>query len=177
MGGCFLILFIIILVVVVAAITLAVKLPEAKRIRAKRLEAERNGMLIKRRASFYEDKEFFKSYIQDPNSFFNALTANVQATGVCSFSGNYNSRIVYNGLKVRWTVVLERLQSNDGSMIFSLGLTHYEQTQLSSVADVSALHLDLNYLYTAIERTFLQFDPNTQLTLQAINFKNNSKYY
>lgn len=112
-------LLLAIVIILTLAISLAVKMPKAMKERRKRLEAEASGNFIKRKSNFYKDKEFLKAYIQYPDAFFNSLTAAVQNTGVCTISGNYNSRVFYQGVNHSWTAVLDRLQSNDGSMVYS----------------------------------------------------------
>lgn len=128
----------------------------------KKLIAE--GKIIKRNASFYKNKQFFKAFINDQQAFFSALTASAQNTGVCSLSGDYNSTMVYRGRS--WTARLDRLQSDDGSLMFAYALTQFDEYR-----GMPKHMVDFNIMLTAIEKVFVQFDPNTQITEQAINFK------
>ncbi|MBQ9898217.1 MAG: hypothetical protein IJM44_02020 [Ruminococcus sp.] len=163
--------WIILFIVVVMGITLAVLLPGAIEDGKKRKAALASGDLIKRNPSFYKDKEFFKANIQDQDAFFNALSEAVKRTQVCSFSGNYNSSVVYRGNRGQWSASLVRLQSDDGSVMFSFGLSNYTSGGRTESMQLARMSMDLNFLLTAIEKTFVQFDPQTQVNVQAINFK------
>lgn len=130
----------------------------------KRNQLMAEGKIIKRNANFYKNKQLFKSFINDQQAFFNALTTAVRGTGICSVSGDYGSTVVYNGKT--WTAHLERLQSNDGSLMFSYMLIKYEEYR-----GIPKNMADFNIMLTAIEKVFLQFDPDTQITEQVIAFK------
>lgn len=164
-------------VTIVIGVLYCVLNPKTREARQKRIEAEKSGALMKRDPYFYKDMEIFTAQIRDFNAFCTAMTAAVSKTQVCSFSGDYNGKVVYLGTKISWSVVLERLPSNDGFVRYSLGMEEYRQTQLSDAANVMALANDLNYLFTAIERTFLSFDPNTKVAKEAIQFKHRSSLF
>lgn len=155
MVGFLIFMFIVIIAIMVIAAVVGKK-------RGDRLLAE--GKVIKRNANFYKNKQFFKSFINDQQAFFNALTAAAQGTGICSVSGNYGSTVIYKGKT--WTARLERLQSNDGSLMFSYALSQYDEYR-----GLPKNIVDFNIMLTAIEKVFLQFDPGTQITEQAIAFK------
>lgn len=159
MVGFLIFMFIVIIAIMVIAAVVGKK-------RGDRLLAE--GKVIKRNANFYKNKQFFKSFINDQQAFFNALTASVQSTGVCSISGDYGSTVFYKGRT--WSARLDRLQSDDGSLIFSYALTQYDEYR-----GFPKNLPDFNIMLTAIEKVFIQFDPGTQITEQAINFKSHSK--
>lgn len=155
MVGFFIFMFLIIGAAIAIAVVIGTK-------RNKVYTAE--GKIIKRDINFYKNKQFFKSFINDQQAFFNALTAAAQGTGICSVSGNYGSTVIYKGKT--WTARLERLQSNDGSLMFSYALSQYDEYR-----GLPKNIVDFNIMLTAIEKVFLQFDPGTQITEQAIAFK------
>ena len=130
--------------------------------RVKKLTAE--GKIIKRKYNFYKNKQIFKSFISDEQGFYQALTNSVQRTGVCSFSGNYDITVTYRGRS--WTARLDRLQSDDGSLMFAYALVQFDEYR-----GTPKNAMDFNIILTAIEKVFLQYDPNTKITEQAINFK------
>lgn len=159
------------------AIGLAQTLPKMKGQRAKNQAAMASGDLIKRDTNFYKDKEFFVAHIEDQQAFYSALSAAVAKHGVCRASGNYGSRVVFQGIRGKWSAELVRIPSNDGTVRYSFSLSNFEQTGASSFADEQMMSVDLNYILTAIERTFLQFDPRTQVSAQAIAFRSDSVVY
>lgn len=135
----------------------------------KREQLLAEGKIVNRKWDFYKDKEIFKANIQNPRAFYDSLTAAAQSTQVCSMSGNYNSEVIYKGRSGDWTASLVRLQTNDGSMAFSFGLTWYRSADSARTF--------INLLLTAIEKTFIQYDPNTQVTLEAISFQTKSSMF
>lgn len=174
-GTGMMIFLMILFILVVAGITFAVKWPEMKQIREKRIAAEKSGDLVKRGASFYEDEETLTAHIQDMRAFAQALTTAIEKTDVCTFSGDYNGEVIFVGKKIKWRAHLVRLQTEDDSVKYAFSMLDYEQTQLSSTANTMYFALDMNYVLTAIEKTFLQFDPNTKVETRALNIVSRSK--
>ncbi len=152
----------VIIIVVAVAIGVYIGVQNTKKFK----ESLQCGKVLKRSANFYEDKEIFRAFIGDQQSFYNALTEAINTAGVCSYSGNYGSAVNFSGKN--WSAQLVRLQSDDGSTMYSFGVTniHYSggRTQYFNPYDI-------NLLLTAIEKVFLQFDINTLVYFQAINFK------
>lgn len=152
----------VIIIILAVAIGVFIGLQNAKKYKA----SLQSGKILKREASFYEDKEIFRAFIGDQSAFYNALTEAIKTAGVCSSSGNYNSTVSFKGSN--WSAQLTRLQSEDGSTMYSFGVTNIQygggRTQYFNP-------YDLNVLLTAIEKVFLQFDINTLVYFQAINFK------
>lgn len=164
---------IILFILVVAGITLAVKWPSMKAEREKRIRAEQNGDLIKRDAGFYKDEEIFTAHIPDMKAFGGAMTEALRGTGVCNLSGSYDSTVSLGGTKRSWQARLVKLES-DGDMVrYSFGVTHYTD----STNEVMGMALDLNYVLTAMEKTFLKFDPNTKVETKAIDFKSHRSLF
>ncbi len=130
--------------------------------KVKKLTAE--GKIIKRKYNFYKNKQIFKSFISDEQGFYQTLTNNVESTGVCSFSGDYAGTVTYRGRS--WTARLDRLRSDDGSLMFAYALVQFDEYR-----GTPKNAMDFNIMLTAIEKAFLQYDPNTSITEQAINFK------
>lgn len=176
-GTGMMIFLIILLIVVVCGITILVKYPEMKKIRDKRIAAEKSGDLVKREVSFYENEEFLTCKVPaDMQAFCKELTARIQKADVCQFSGDYNQQVIFVGKNIKWRARLTRLQTDDpNTMKYVFGMLDYQQTQLSGTANTMYFALDMNYVLTAIERTFLQFDPDTKVETRAIDLKTTYK--
>lgn len=93
----------IIFMVVVLAVVFTIAAMVGKKRRDKLLS---EGKIIMRKGDFYKNEQFFKSYINDQQAFFSALTAAARNTGICSVSGDYSSTVVYKGKT--WTARLAR---------------------------------------------------------------------
>ncbi len=161
----------ILLIVIAVAIGVPIGLKRAKQQR----EDMANGKIVKRPYEYFKNAEIFTADITDQQAFQDALTSAVRATGYCSFSGNYSSSVEFRGAGNAWKAALICKENNGNHVVYYMGLTHYEHSNRGG--SIGIISLQYNYVLTAVEKTFLQFDPKTQVTLEAIDFKTKTKLF
>ncbi len=151
--------FAVIIIIVAIGIGVVLGMQNVK----KQKELLTAGKIISRN-KFYTQEEFLYCNITDFDGFCSSMSLAINDAGVCNSSGSYNSIVNYKGSK--WTAQLVRHNKDDGPM-YSVKFTSYDANKY----DIPVNVLDMNVFLTAVEKTFLQFDPNTKFKERAVSFK------
>ena len=137
---------------------------------ARRKKLYDSGQIIKRNLDYLKQVHYFTLENGSWERVWNALkdADYHKAAGVTGDS--QKPLIRYNG--VNWSAQLYKCERDDGKDCY--GLQFLEWTERQGMIQYEA---HMNTVLTAIERTFLRLDPQTEVSTEYVNTKSNPKFF
>lgn len=131
-----------------------------------------NGEIISRDTKFMEKAELFTLNAPEPTAVSGRIKGfSVYEKGGISMKGSTeDQKYVFKASS--WSAVLERQSVSDGKSVYRFQFVSWKTS--NGMAQDS---LNMNRLLTAIEKMFLEFDPQTQVGTELVDFKTKHKLF
>lgn len=124
-----------------------------------------SGQIINRGTRFMESAEIFTLNTPDPAAVSSSVKSfAVYEKGVSMKGSTADQIYTFNGGS--WAAKLKMMSSADGKSVYRFEFTSWK-TSNGMPQDA----INMNRLITSVEKMFLAFDPNTQVSTEALDFK------
>jgi len=131
-----------------------------------------NGEIIKRKMNFMKMAEVFTLITPDPHTVVEKIKSfPVIGKTVAAQWDEAKQYFEFNYYK-SWTASMKKIKEDDGKSVYYFSFNHFKSNNGTPEGS-----LDANKLLTSLEKMFLEFDPNTQVHNEAVDFKTKHHFF
>lgn len=129
---------------------------------------ESQGKIIRREKGFNENAEIFTMGPIDKNQVTEGLKA-IGSTQKVSINGNTQSQSfsITGGSWSQWSARLKMMEANEEKTVYRF---HFNQWKNNSHSTTPEDPTSMNMLLTAVEKMFVQIDPNTKVHTEPVSY-------